>query len=162
MGGFSGGDYDPIARADAAAAQATANGAVIDAATAQTTADLRAVSLTLNATRNVSLASGNVSYSGFGFRPKKVTIRAATVGGKQWSHGFCGVDGAGVVQNGGAIASDEANNMEAANSWLVGYFDALGSCVGALTSMDADGFTIAWTLAGTPSGTYTLIMTAEA
>lgn len=106
-------------------------------------------------TRDLSLASGSVSYTGVGFTPKTCTFISSLDGTFRSS-----------------IGSDDGTNHKAvslisssANIWtsdsIVAY-DGVGAnyVVAHITSMDADGFTIAWTKTGSPTGTFNVIYTA--
>ncbi len=115
-------------------------------------ADLRFKIIT--ATRDMTTASNDVAYSGVGFVPKAIIVFACgeTLTAASW--GF--LDG---TRN-QAIADYSAAGA-GANVWTSGgaYGIILVTTAGginqlaSLKSFDADGFTLTWTKAGTPTGT---------
>lgn len=102
-------------------------------------------------TRDMTSASGNVSYTGLGFMPTKcfftsldVTIATNTV---SWGYDD-GLFPSAVSQ----IADRSIDSWSATQSVGV-EFVANTYQMGHVFSFDADGFTIAWTKTGSPSGT---------
>jgi hypothetical protein len=103
-------------------------------------------------TRVLNTASGDVSYTGYGFRPTELEFTASITGGTVWCDGYA--------------SFESGSQMICRNFTAAGAFDNSGTtCIkiigptGAdiqsaiLKSMDADGFTLTWTKAGTPPGT---------
>lgn len=111
-------------------------------------------------TRVLSVASGSVSYTGVGFRPSLVSfigavqgpfIGFATLGGyDDGTNHWCGFG-----LSGGAAGQVFASNIRS----IITGDDAAGANYqdGHITSMDADGFTIAWVKNGTPTATATFM-----
>lgn len=106
------------------------------------------------ATRDLTAASGDVSYTGVGFTPTSIICMG-------------NIDGsANTISIGAADSAKSASSLEKDSN---GYFyknDILGrfsTGVGsafqnaAVKSFDADGFTITWTKVGSPTGTAGLI-----
>ena len=105
-------------------------------------------------TRDISLASGNVSYTGIGFKPSKIfftgavhaTRIASLIGLDDGATRLCMFDRSDVA---GTYAIDTAYSI-----WLS--YGAGTDQYGYVYSFDADGFTIAWTKTGSPTGTATV------
>jgi|GEM_PF-3133881 len=112
---------------------------------------------TLSTTRAMDAASGDVAYTGIGFKPRALFCLANVSGGKMMSVGFCDfglsefclyqTDAAGTFIPVGAICE---------------MYEAAGKTEAAIVkSMDADGFTLTWTRTGaTASATATLYFLA--
>lgn len=101
-------------------------------------------------TRDLSLASGNQSVAGVGFKPVAVIFISAVdsvVGQASWGF-FDASTGNGITDH-GAVVADQYQISGAINIQT----GTGNSYSGALSSFDADGFTIAWTKAGSPTGT---------
>ena len=105
-------------------------------------------------TRDMSSATGAVSYTGAGFTPKAIFFLANINGASPASWGF--TTGAG---NNVALADD---NADAASTYAI----FVNKCIyvergggnnqnAAIGSFDGDGFTLAWTKTGSPTGTLT-------
>lgn len=105
-------------------------------------------------TRDLSAESGDVAYTGYGFQPTGLIILQAS---STWSIG----------------ASDPAKGMfcyykTTTDPWhgvctshiIRHHWDAATSQVAIVKSYDADGFTLTWTKAGSPTGTANLIVFA--
>jgi len=105
--------------------------------------------------RVMSVGSGNVAYTGIGFKPKAIIFlgnvqnggtQTSSVGFSDGSVNICLVNE--------AIA---ANNVAFATTTSAIYlFDDAGSANSngaVIASFDADGFTLTWTKAGTPTNT---------
>lgn len=111
--------------------------------------------------RVLSVASGNVSYTGVGFTPRLILFQTGISGGGGWA------------SQGQATAIDNrcleiAINAGGTNSILYqGTFaglqrdDIAGANFQTFTvfSLDADGFTLAWTKVGTPTATANITAT---
>lgn len=106
-------------------------------------------------THDISTASGNQSISGIGFKPRCLVDINCTGGASNAQASWAGSDD-GVT----------AQCIEVATS---GYVPQVGMSMicrtavsggnfsrGLVTSFDANGFTIAWTKVGTPTGTATV------
>lgn len=114
------------------------------------------------ATRDLTAASGDVDYTGFGFTPTTLRIMAfvssGSLGGGGNSDGFS--DSAG-NQRVKTFSTDTAVVVNSAGG-IVYYTNAAQSTsqLGALASYIADGFRLTWTKTGSPSGTLTLYIIA--
>ena len=105
-------------------------------------------------TRDQSTASGNQAITGVGFSPKGVIFLAGETGTSKVSIGIDSQASRGAVfQNipGGAdfFNTDTVNSIYLTNAAGVSYS-------GKVTSLDSDGFTVAWTKSGAASGTATI------
>lgn len=104
-------------------------------------------------TRDVSVPTGTQSITSVGFKPKALIIIGAIPSTVSASWGMADVNSSFVVfsNNGGT-----AGQFTAASSLLATIYTTAGNFYqGALSSFDADGFTISWTKTGTPTGTAT-------
>ena len=99
-------------------------------------------------TRDVSLASGSVSYTGVGFQPSGGTFFATVASTTTYSWGMDDSTHHSCIAHINNDTSDtwssEAIAIEPNGS---------NSQVGHVISWDTDGFTISWTKTGTPTGT---------
>ncbi len=104
-----------------------------------------------NFTRDVSLASGNQSITGIGFKPSAIIFFAAIgTGTGRASWGFD--DGTNFF----SVASNNTAADAYSYSGSASIYDiASGSAdlKGKISSFDSDGFTVAWTKTGSPTGT---------
>jgi hypothetical protein len=108
----------------------------------------------ITATRDLTAASGVVSYTGVGFRPRAVIALVAVIGGFRWAAGFQG----SIVDDGGVIYQYAASTMAQGTQFL--RIDSGGGTeqyIDTIDSYDADGFTVTWTKAGLPTGTAQLM-----
>lgn len=117
-------------------------------------ATTRLASKVLASTRDMTAASGDVAYTGVGFTPTSImAIAAIATGSTVASWGF----------------ADSAKTAKAINTYVTATFDAEGSYLillfqtntstfqyATVKSFDADGFTLTWTKAGSPTGTAVL------
>lgn len=110
----------------------------------------------ISATRAMNSASGNVSYTGVGFTPRKLTVQARASNQSYISHGM-----ANATENMCSFTRDTAGWSTGVLTNALIYVKDLTtetkSQVATIVSMDADGFTLAWVNTGTPTG-YTLSM----
>lgn len=109
----------------------------------------------LGFTRDLSLATSNLAITGIGFTPRNYSIRAS-VGGVGFCFSDC--DGAAsscMYQVTAATVASNTNNL--------GYIGPDGSNYQAIThvSFDADGLTLNFAKVGTPTGTWTINITAR-
>jgi hypothetical protein len=103
----------------------------------------------IGATRDYAAASGDVSYTGFGFKPSALIIIAADNATAAMSFGFAvATAGYGILQlytgvcyAGGVVDMQNAASVGQGAAWK---------------SYDADGFTLTWTKTGSPTGTIAL------
>jgi len=99
-------------------------------------------------TRDTAAASGDVAYTGVGFKPSVVIF----IAGHSTTSASIGISD-GTTH--GSIYARTANGME---TYAFSLSDAAGSNwqLAIIKSMDADGFTLTWTKGGSPSGTDTI------
>ena len=108
----------------------------------------------------MTAATGDVAYTGVGFSPRGATI-TSYLGNGSVITGFD--DGtlhysAGLYYN---TAGHWYDTFDFTKSILIYYSNASGNQVGYIKSWDADGFTIAWTKSGTPTGTADIFLSLE-
>jgi hypothetical protein len=110
-------------------------------------------------TRDVATASGDQAVTGVGFQPR-VVIFLTLNGAGEMSVGF---------DSGSAAVSLVDYHNVTPNSYVAGtskslvlYASASNTYWGNISSMDSDGFTIAWTKGGTITGTASIIYLAIA
>jgi hypothetical protein len=102
-------------------------------------------------TKNMTDASGNQAFTGVGFKPKAVVFFAGVNAGMGDSKG---VDDGTTSGYAADDYADVAGGQAAGTGASIVIVPATGkSYVGKIASMDADGFTIAWTRTSTPTGT---------
>lgn len=102
----------------------------------------------ISATRDLAVASGNVSYTGFGFQPKAIIVFCAKAGSFTVSYGLATSTSDDSVQY-----QYLADTFTTGSTLVVGFISGTAGQDGNLNSIDADGFTIAWTKTGSPTGT---------
>ena len=116
---------------------------------------LGASSKYISITRDLSAATGNVSYTGIGFKPTGL-ICFGTVDGVEnvFSAGlYGGGSGAGIALMDLTVPSW---NLISTIISIVTNAAGTDSQGATLASFDADGFTLSWTKGGTPVGTATI------
>ena len=112
----------------------------------------------ITATRVMSLASGNVGYTGVGFKPSVIQFLAGGPAGTNLGYVSQGYDDGTAhfctAQLGGYTGGSTVANFQTSYSILMGD-NAGGSSYqyASVYSMDPDGFTLAWTKSGTPTAT---------
>lgn len=112
----------------------------------------------LETTRDMTAATGSVSYTGIGFRPKKITILASNVA-SAWSDGFCDEN---LDENVMYTYGDAGRIGWVETDLIIKVWAAAASGQKArVTSLDPDGFTLYWTKNGTPTGTLYLYVLCE-
>lgn len=102
-------------------------------------------------TRDLAAASGNVSYTGVGFRPRAITFYANVSGTIAWSIGAldASVQFALIGQHGVL-----AGSVQSSGSAVIGLIvNSTDSQTAAVASLDNDGFTLSWTKNNNPTGT---------
>lgn len=97
-------------------------------------------------TRDLSIATGNQSVIGVGFKPRSVIFLSLVNGTTQMSLGLD--DDATSL----CIFNDSANWVNAAASVYI-YTSAIAQYSGTILSFDNTGFTISWVKTGSPTGT---------
>lgn len=97
-------------------------------------------------TRDLTLASGSVAYTGVGFRPTCLDVHGFISATSRFSRGF--VD----ASRAGQSIADLTSMFEFAAAFSLGTSGA-DYQTATVTSYDADGFTLAWTKTGAPTGT---------
>lgn len=107
----------------------------------------------LNETRDSSLATGNVSYIGLGFKPSTVLMLCSTAGANgSWSVGF--YDGTHYT----VMYTNEVPNTQinTSNVGVVG--TAAGNTLITISSFDTDGITLTYTKSSSPTGIISVSM----
>jgi len=98
----------------------------------------------LSSSRDLSLASGDVAYTGLGFRPSVILFISVT--------GSVAGFAVGLDRQAARFAVDAAGNYTTAYS--IQCIASSGNYQGAfIKSMDANGYTLTWAKTGSPSGT---------
>jgi hypothetical protein len=116
-------------------------------------------SVAVRATRDMTAATGVVSYTGFGGRPKYIKFKGCVEGTRTTTFGL--YDGTNQRQFGGDEYATGAYYSSANAMYANSGVGATGQYF-TVTSLDADGFTGTWTKAGTPApGTLTFDIEAE-
>lgn len=109
----------------------------------------------LLATRDMTAASGDVAYTGVGFKPTKLTVYAVIQGLVGYSIG-----------NGDSLLTNDCIQLEGGafyqNNLLVRMVPTSGNSQDAvLVSYDADGFTLNWAKTLLPTGVCDIIFVCE-
>jgi hypothetical protein len=106
-------------------------------------------------TRDMSLASGSVGYTGYGFRPQcLITPMSNTTAAPNLScFGVSGFDPTIRAVLATSVASDLIQDVS--GNFLAGGPDFSNYQLGQPASYDADGYTISWVKGGSPTGTWT-------
>lgn len=97
-------------------------------------------------TRDLTLASNSVAYTGVGFQPTSIIFFSLVNSATEGSWGIC--DSA---RNQYCVTQGPSALTYSSNS--IHLVDVGGNNVGSVSSYDADGFTIAWTKTTAPTGT---------
>lgn len=103
-------------------------------------------------TINKATASGNVAYTGLGFKPKAVVF----IAGRSDAWNGQGSIGADDGTTAGCLARESAGTMLNLTIASIALYDDVvpnTAYAGKINSLDADGFTIAWTRTGATGGT---------
>jgi hypothetical protein len=109
-------------------------------------------------TKNMADASGSQSYTGVGFKPAAVVFFAGVNGSTGDSKGADDGTASGYAADDYA---DVAGGQAAGAGASIVIVPAAGkSYSGKIASMDADGFTIAWTRTSTPAGSISVTFLA--
>lgn len=105
-------------------------------------------------TRDTSTASGDVAYTGIGFKPSHAIFMAVKPGFSPFSIGFDSQAAHYAIGDGNGYTSLAWYNNAAQSIYLI----TTGSIsyYGKVKSWDADGFTITWTKVGAAAGTATI------
>jgi len=103
------------------------------------------------ATRDCTLASGNVAYTGVGFKASALVVfMAGGLGTNDWSNGF------GTAVSSQCVIGLGGGGNTAPGAFLMWDYNSAGVNQRAtIASFDADGFTLTWTKQGSPTGTLT-------
>ena len=111
-------------------------------------------------TRDMTAASGDVAYTGYGFKPKAIIIASTMATVNIMSLGF----GDEALSEMALISSPSGGlagfGADTAKIVVLKQVPATDEQTAVLKTLDADGFTLTWTKTGTPSGTGTLIVLA--
>lgn len=116
----------------------------------------------LSHTRTLDAADGDVSYTGYGFRPTALIILAGFGGGAPLSVGFGDVNLAEMCLYNAPPSAAEWTRFTISTNTIVYMQTSTGNyAVAVLKTLDADGFTLTWTKTGTPTpGAATFIVFA--
>jgi len=115
-------------------------------------ATTRLASKRITGSRDATAASGNVAYTGVGFTPTSIIVVAAISSGTACCTGQ--VDS---TKDGYCISAASGTLWIPYPSFVLLYPNADGNFqLATVNSFDADGFTLAWTKSGTPTGTIAL------
>lgn len=108
-------------------------------------------------TRDLSVATGSVAYTGCGFRPRALLATGGINASTAFAQ-YMGMTAAAAGSSSGMTGPFAASNAQSivSGSFII-FTDTTGSNNQslAITSYDADGFTGTWTKTGTPTGTPT-------
>jgi hypothetical protein len=100
------------------------------------------------ATRDMTAASGDVSYTGVGFQPTSIICRAHIGGGEVWSHAHA--DSSKAV--GGTF--HYGTTTWGTDSFLIAlYVDGTNTQTAYVKTFDSNGFTLTWVKTNSPTGT---------
>lgn len=105
----------------------------------------------ITSTRDMTAANGDVAYTGVGFTPTAIIAMAGAVG----TDLAIGVSDSALGEMG--VNQDGAGNSIASATAILTMGTSGTTQVAVVKSYDADGFTLTWTKAGSPTGTATLI-----
>jgi len=112
----------------------------------------RLASKFISFSRDGTASTGDVSYTGVGFKPTSIGFFSCVQGTSYWSHGF--VDSA---KSGYCIFGNGAGNAYQTSSPISYSNQSSWAQLGAVKSFDTDGFTLTWTKVGSvPAGTIVL------
>lgn len=104
------------------------------------------------ATRDLTVATGDVAYTGIGFTPTAIIVFASIPAGYGESEGIC--DSAKAVMS---INYQQAGLSTADTTAFCVITTAGGNQSAIVKTLDADGFTLTWTKTSSPTGTASLI-----
>lgn len=113
----------------------------------------------ITSTRAMNVSSGNVSYTGVGFKPIKITAQANIPSTFSASIGTCN---ATQMQVQYTHSNSSYNALQ--SSYVVFIYGATGGVdyqIASIVSMDNDGFTLAWTKGGTDTATISMSFLCE-
>lgn len=105
-------------------------------------------------TRDNTVATGSVAYTGVGFKPKAIIFLQTIPSGTPMSIGFADASSSTVIYDNGPIV---AGSYNASTSFcIMSLQSGVASHTASLSSFDTDGFTLAWTKNGGTTGTSTV------
>lgn len=107
--------------------------------------------------RDISVATGSVAYTGIGFQASKILAIAYVNNTLMASLGFSDKN-----KDARCLIYDTTPQWTAGGTNLI-YISHLagpGSARASVSSYDADGFTLSWTKSGTPTGTAEILILA--
>lgn len=102
----------------------------------------------LRITRDMTAASGDVSYTGVGFAPKCLIVFAFIDGSSLTSHGT-----SSGLSNYGSYKTGDGTVQNTVNRLIQAMLDGANYQYATIKSLDADGFTLSWVKGGAPTGT---------
>ena len=98
-------------------------------------------------TRLLSAPSGVVTYTGYQFRPSEIEFYGGVDGSNEYCHGSAGI-GAGLNQR--VMTSDASGVKTSSTGKCIRILRGGAEVTASIVSFDADGFTLQWTITGTP------------
>lgn len=105
----------------------------------------------ISATRDMTAATGNVAYTGVGFKPAGIILISAINSTLQYSIGMVDASTTTAELGNGQNTTNVSVDTSMLAVWAVGG----GAQTGTLVSLDSDGFTMTWTKYLSPTGTLT-------
>jgi len=106
----------------------------------------------ITGTRDLAAANGSVSYTGVGFTPTVLIMNGCIEGTPNLVN--CTMSDSSRTAGGFECDGTSANFRVSTNLFAPATNDAGNYVIGVLSSYDADGFTVAWTKTGSPTGTF--------
>lgn len=103
-------------------------------------------------TRTLSTASGTQAVTGVGFQPRLIVVFSLKAGSSDLERSWGMSDGTSQFA---VWWDDNSGTFSTSGSFLIYLRDTAGTVDGALSSLDADGFTINFTKTSSPTGTGT-------
>lgn len=102
-------------------------------------------------TRTLSAATATVAYTGLGFKPTSIEFVGAVDTTNERTVGWAGLTGNGLEQR--CVSTDASGaNLSSSDCIRIIRSSAGNEQKASLASFDADGFSLNWTLVGTPPG----------
>jgi hypothetical protein len=115
--------------------------------------------------RDMTTAAGSQVVTGVGFKPRSVIFYANRSNTSDMSMGFTSIINAAATNFDQGVVYDRNATSSATYQNSVSYVSVIdqgsgNTHLGAIASMDSDGFTINWTKTGSPTGTLDIVYLA--
>jgi len=115
--------------------------------------------------RDMTTAAGSQAVTGVGFKPRSVIFYANRSNTSDMSMGFTSIINAAATNFDQGVVYDRNATSSATYQNSVSYVSVIdqgsgNTHLGAIASMDSDGFTINWTKTGSPTGTLDIVYLA--